>query len=254
MVKNTVFVRVNIKHNHADFSNTEEMLQRYGEKAIGLKVYYDTSVSQIMDITPLREVCDYAKNRGLKVMVHCSHSPTSMSTIVRTLNRGDILTHVYHGGKNPCTDYQYECFYIAQKRGVVMDAGFAGHIHTDFANFESAVRAGFIPDTISTDITCNSAFKRGGRYGMTMCMSIAEHMGMSTEDVFRACTSTPAIVLGKETEWGYLKEGRVADIAVLEYADEGYDLTDMAGNRVQSENGYRCVLTVADGQVVYRYK
>jgi len=28
-------------------------------------------------------------------------------------------------------------------------------------------------------------------------------------------------------------------------------MTDKAGNRVASENGYRCVLTIADGEVVF---
>ena len=47
-------------------------------------------------------------------------------------------------------------------------------------------------------------------------------------------------------------EGRCADIAVLDYADEGYDMTDKAGNRAMSEKGYRCVLAVADGEIVYK--
>ena len=58
--------------------------------------------------------------------------------------------------------------------------------------------------------------------------------------------------LGKESEWGYLRVGRIADIAVLDYTDEGFDLTDKAENHIGSQKGYRCVLTVSDGQVVYR--
>lgn len=94
--------------------------------------------------------------------------------------------------------------------------------------------------------------KRGGRYGMTMCMNIAKTVGMSEEDIFRAITSTPAKVLVKETELGYLKEGRCADISVFDYTDEGFDLTDSAGNQIKSDMGYRCVLTIVDGQVVFR--
>ena len=50
-----------------------------------------------------------------------------------------------------------------------------------------------------------------------------------------------------------LEAGRTADIAVLEYTDEGFSLTDKAGNHIESKNGYRCVLTVSDGLVVYRH-
>ena len=87
---------------------------------------------------------------------------------------------------------------------------------------------------------------------MTMCMSIAKHLGMSEEDIFRAVTSSPAKALGKENEWGHLKVGRCADIAVFDYTNEGCDFADKAGNHIVSEKGYRCLLTVADGELVYR--
>jgi len=41
-----------------------------------------------------------------------------------------------------------------------------------------------------------------------------------------------------------IKSGRVRD--------EGFSLTDKAGNHIERDKGYRCVLTLADGQVVYR--
>ena len=75
---------------------------------------------------------------------------------------------------------------------------------------------------------------------------------MSEDDIFRAVTSSPAKALSKDAEWGYLKVGRCADIAVFEYADEGFDLTDKAGNHISSKDGYRCALTVAFGEIAYR--
>lgn len=251
-VKNMVFVGTDIRDNHADFSNTETYLKKYGDKAIGIKVYFDTTLCEVRDITPLREVCDYAHERGLKVMVHCSHSPTTMAAIVDTLSAGDILTHIFHGGENACTDNDFEAFILAKQKGVVLDAGFAGFVHTDFAVLQRAVTAGFLPDTVSTDITCCSAYKRGGRYGMTMCMNLAKTAGMSEEQIFKAVTTTPASVLGKANDWGRLQVGRCADIAVFKDTNEGFDLTDRAGNRYHSDTGYRCVLTVCDGQVVFK--
>ena len=76
---------------------------------------------------------------------------------------------------------------------------------------------------------------------------------MCEEDIFKAVTSTPARVLGKEKEWGTLKVGGTADIAVFDYVDEGFCLTDRAGNHIQSELGYRCFLTMVDGQIIYKY-
>lgn len=251
-INNTVFVGVRIRENCADLTGVDTLLERYGDKAIGLKVCFDTTLGEIRDIAPLQELCGYAKSKGLKVMVHCSNSPTSMAEIVRTLSAGDILTHIYHGGNNACTDNDFEAFTIARQKGVVMDTGFAGYVHTNFSNFKKAVSAGFLPDTISTDITCYSAYKRGGRYGMTMCMSMAKVVGMGEEDIFKAVTSSPAKALGKGNAWGYLVPGRRADIAVFDYTDEAFCLTDSDGTCLQSDTGYRCVFTVCDGQIVYR--
>ena len=252
-VKNVTFVTVNIKDDKADFTVTEKKMALYGDRVIGVKVYFDATSPQVRSIKPLREICMYAKERGLIVMVHCAHSPAKMSEILDTLNKGDILTHAYHGGENNASEDNFEALIAAKNRGIIIDSGFAGHIHIDFAVFKKAVENGALPDTISTDITRSSAYKRGGRYGMTMCMSMAKHMGMSETDIFRAVTSNPAKALGKSEEWGYLQVGRIADIAVLDYTEDGFDLTDKEGNHIESQKGYRCVLTVSDGQVVYKH-
>lgn len=54
-----------------------------------------------------------------------------------------------------------------------------------------------------------------------------------------------------------IKNSRVWDGERFYFADvltedEGFDLTDKAGNHIVSEKGYRCVLTVTDGEVVYK--
>lgn len=252
-VKNTIFVGTSIKNNHADFTITKKCLDKFGKKVVGVKVYFDTTITKVSDITPLKEISNYAKENNLKVMVHCSNSPTSMLEIVEALSPGDILTHIYHGSKNSCLEDNFAAFKLAKEKDVVLDTGFAGHVHTDFSNFKKSINCSIFPDTISTDITSVSAYKRGGRYGMTMCMNIAKSVGVSEESIFKAATATPAQILGKENEWGYLKEGRTADLAVFEYTNEGFNLTDKAGNNLKSENGYRCVLTIVEGQILYKY-
>ena len=140
----------------------------------------------------------------------------------------------------------------AQKRGVLIDVGFAGNVHADFGIMKRALEAGVVPDIISTDITRLSAFIRGGRYGLTMCMSIAKLLGMSEDAIFRAVTSNPAAALGKGGEWGCLKVGGKADIAVIKECNEPFALTDKNKNTVESDVSYRCALTISDGQIVYK--
>ena len=252
MLKNAIFVGTNIKNNHAELAAAEAKLADYGDKAIGLKVYFDRNMSELTDTAPLYEVCEQARKKGLRVMVHCSHSPTKMSEILGALCKGDILTHSFHGGENTAAEDGFESIRCAQSRGVIIDIGFAGNVHADFALLKNAIDSGIVPDTIGTDLTKNSVYTRGGRYGMTLCMSIVQTLGMSEENIFKAVTSNAAKALGKENEWGYLQVGRCADIAVLDYTNEGFDRTDQAGNRIRSMEGWRCVLTVSDGKIVYR--
>ncbi len=250
LVKNRVFVCPEIKNNHAYFENTDLMLEKYGEKAIGIKVFFDIYVSQVSDLTPLKEVIKYAEKHNLIVMVHSSNPPTSMSELLSVLRQGDILTHSYHGGKNNVSDDNYTALEEAKDRGVIVDVGFAGHIHTDFKVLEDGIKRGVKPDIISSDITALSAYKRGGKYGLPMCMSIARHLGMTEEEIFRAVTSNPSKAVG--VKGGHLKVGESADICILEYANEGFDLTDKQGNHIKSDKGYRSILTILNGNIVYR--
>lgn len=251
-VKTLVFVCADFKNNSAYFENTKRLIEIYGSRVVGVKVYFDTYMSDIHNTSPLEEVVEFADKHKLIVMIHSTNSPSPMKEIVSYLRSGDILTHAYHGGINTTQDDGFDCVFEAKKRGIIVDAGFAGHMHTDFNVFKSAVRVGALPDIISTDITRYSAYKRGGRYGMTMCMSIAKTSGMAEEDIFRAVTSSPAKALKMENRWGYLKTGRCADISVFEYGDEGFSLCDKQGNMLESKKGYRCLLTVSDGEIVYR--
>ena len=252
MVKNRVFIGVPIKKNKPDFSDFERKMELYGEKVVGLKVIYDVTSSEVYDINPLKEMVAFAHARNLIIMVHCTNSPVPMADILGALEKGDILTHAYHGGIHSAAEDDYLSMLEAKGRGVIIDAGLAGNVHMDFKVFEGAIEKGAVPDIISTDLTRVSAYIRGGRYGMTMCMSIAKMLGMKEEDIFRAVTQTPAKALGKAEEWGYLHVGKKADIVVLDYTHEAFSLTDRAGNCVCDEMGYRCVLTVVDGQVVFR--
>ena len=251
LLKCLAFVSVKFSENKAYFDNTEKLLEKFGDKTVGIKVLFDTQVREVEDITPLCQVAKYAEQKGLPIMVHSSNSPVSMAELLGALRKGDILTHAYHGGINNASEDNFECIKEAKKRGIFIDAGLAGCVHVDFKILKDAILKGAIPDIISTDLTKLSAYKRGGRYGMTMCMSIVKSLGMKEDDIFRAVTSTPAKALGMDKDWGYLIPGRCADIAVFDYSDKGFDLTDKAGNHIFQEGGYKCLLTVLDGEIVY---
>ncbi len=245
-----VFVSVPIRDNHAVLDQLPTLLEKYGSHSVGLKVYMDTTVSPVADVGALAETVDFAAQHSWQVMVHSSHPPVPMMTIVETLRPGDILTHAYHGGEHPVSEDQFACLLTAKEKGLWVDAGMAGHVHTDFAVLGAAIQAGAEPDIISSDLTKLSLGKRGGNYGLPLCMTIAAHLGMDETAIFRAVTSTPAKALGKAEVWGKLAVGRRADIAILDPHGSGFDLT--SGIRVQGDASWQCCWTILGGEIVYR--
>ena len=246
------FAGLCVRDNRIDTAHTEKVLPLLKDCAIGVKLCYDTDGCDVRDITPVKQAVAYAQEKGLKLMVHCNRSPVPMDEIVQELRQGDVLTHPYHGGKHSAREDDFACLRHAKEKGVILDAGFAGHIHTDFGVYREAVEKGYLPDTISTDLTLFSAFKRGGRYGMTAMMSLARECGQSEESIFKAVTSTPANVFGKGDAWGHLQEGRIADVAVFSYENEPFALTDASGNRVAWQQGYRCKMSIQGGEIIWK--
>lgn len=249
-VKCVAFASVGIgPDGKPDLARAEALLEKLGSVAAGFKVMYDREY--VGGVEPLCKVVARARELGCKVTVHTNGSAVAMADIARALGAGDVVTHVYHGGRNTAEADGFACLREAKRRGVVVDAGMAGAVHTDFGVFRRAVEAGAAPDTISTDLTRRSAFIRGGRYGLTACMTVARAVGMTEADVFRAVTSSAAKALGKQAEWGRLEPGRTADLAVIGENGRGVDFTDAAGNRVRTDSAYECLLTISDGDVVY---
>ena len=232
------------------FDAASELLARYGDRVLGVKVCYDNKFNPALtDEKKLISICDFAHSHGLPLAVHTAHSPVPMDVLLSVLSAGDIAAHVYHPGPNSADEDNFACLHKARQRGIWLDSCICGNEHVDFRIFRAAVAAGAGPDLLGTDQADEIAFTRGGRYGLGMCMTVARLMGMTEEAIFHAVTGNAGRALRRP--WGSLKEGAPADLAVLQWCREPVDLTDHSGNRITSEYGYRCRLTVANGDIVY---
>jgi len=246
-----VFVPIWVKNGTPDFKTAENLIEKFSDRVVGIKAYFDVSVSKETTIHTLKEICEFAKVKNLIVMVHCSNSVTPMADIINVLSKGDILTHIYHGGKNTCLDDNCSAFALAKEKEVILDTGFAGHIHVDFDVFEKAMSNGLFPDTISTDLTNLSTYYRGGNYGLALCMSLCRKYGMQEEEVLKAVTSNAAKALGKK-ELGLINVGGNADITLINFEELPFDFTPLTENGAKGDKQYRCYLTISDGQIVWR--
>ena len=247
-VKTGVFPIVSTKEP-LSFDVTLERLARYGHRVLGLKVIYDQKANPaLQDEKILEKICDFAHSRDLPVLVHTAHSPVSMAKLLDVLAPGDIATHVFCGGANSAQADGFACLKKAKQRGVILDSCICGGEHVDFSIYRNAIRAGIYPDLLGTDLAEEIAH-RGGSYGLTTCMTVARLLGMPEEAVFRAVAGHAGKALRRD--WGRLAVGAAADVTLLQWTDAPVDLTDRYGNRVTSEAGYRCFMTVRDGNVVF---
>jgi dihydroorotase len=115
---------------------------------------------------------------------------------------------------------------------------------------EKALDQGFLPDTISTDLTFTSA-TNGPVWDLLTTMSKLLHFGMTLDDIVKRATAAPAKILGHAGTVGTLKPGADADIAVLELRDGNFALTDSEGSTVTAKRRLFAHLTLRDGRVCY---
>ena len=245
-----VFVVVGIINNKADFSFAEKMMAEYKEKVIGLKVYFDETLVEAWDITPLIDICEYSAKNNLQVMVHTTNSPASMYEIVNVLNSGDIISHAFHGGKNNACCDDFVALKRAKEKGIYIDAALSAYYHIDYSVFKKAVENGYYPDIISSDITKELEFVGNEKYGLPICMSILEELGLDKCSTFKAVTVNPAKIFRLENK-GSLKVGNIADIAVFKLKDGEVILKDRQNNKIELKQFLKCVLTVAKDEIKY---
>jgi dihydroorotase len=135
----------------------------------------------------------------------------------------------------------------ARKRGVIFDVGHGGGSF-QFSQAMPAIRQGWVPDSISTDLHIGSM--NSGMKDMLNLMSKFLNMGIPLNDVIRDSTSNPAREI-KHPELGTLSVGSDADIAVLRLEHGHFGFVDSAGGRMNGDRKLIAEMTVRDGQVVW---
>ena len=110
------------------------------------------------------------------------------------------------------------------------------------------MKAGFIPDSISTDLHDHSM--NAGMKDMLNVMDKFLAMGMSLDEVVLRSTWNPAREIQHE-ELGNLSIGSPADVAVLRMEKGQFGFVDQSGARLDGTQKLLCELTVRDGKVVY---
>jgi dihydroorotase len=165
------------------------------------------------------------------------------------LRPGDISTHMYLDWV-PMLDANGRVkpyLFTARKRGVIFDVGHGGGSFL-FRQAAPAVRQGFVPDSISTDLHATSV--NSGMKNMLNVMSKFLNLGVPLDNVILMSTSNPAHEI-KHDELGNLSVGSDADVAVLRLEKGHFGFVDSYGARMMGNKKLICEMTVRDGRVVW---
>jgi len=169
--------------------------------------------------------------------------------ITKKLRPGDMYTHTYLAwvpmldDKGKVRQYLFD----GKKRGVKFDAGHGGGSFV-FRHAAPAIKQGFIPDSISTDLHTSSMI--GGMKDMPNVMSKFLNMGMTMQQVIAASTWQPAQQI-KRPDLGHLSVGAVADIAVLKLESGNFGFVDVYGAKMNGKQRLTAELTLKDGRVYW---
>jgi dihydroorotase len=184
-------------------------------------------------MTPLSYAMQVAEETALPLMVHIDEPPPTYVEVVEQLRPGDVLTHCFRPFPNTPLDGDGGVrpeVQAARDRGAFFDIG---HGKGSFA-FETArkmLAAGFPPDTISSDVHALCA--EGPAFDQVTTMSKFLHLGMSMNDVVKGSTETAAKILSRP-DLADLSVGSTADISVMSLDDGAFELTDVVGETVTS--------------------
>ena len=231
-----------------DVKATAELAGKYKDIVVGIKTAHYAGP----EWTPVERAVEAGTLANIPVMVDFGDFRPErpfQELVLKKLRPGDIYTHTYIGAV-PMLDAQGRLLpylFEARKRGVIFDVGHGGGSFL-FRQAVPAVRQGFVPDSISTDLHINSM--NSGMKDMLNLMSKFLSMGMTLDDVVARATWNPAREIKRE-ELGNLSVGSVADVAVLRVINGDFGFVDVYGARLEGKQKLACELTVRNGLVVY---
>lgn len=226
---------------------------KYKDHVVGIKVAHFTSP----DFTNVDRGVAAGKLANMPVMIDFGGTVPRLSLndlLMKRLRPGDIFTHTFGellDTKEAIVDTARQELkpYVmaAQKRGVIFDVGYGGSSFR-YSQAIPAAKAGFHPNTISTDLHISSM--KGSMKDMLLVMSKFLKIGMNLQEVINASTWAPAKAI-KRQELGHLSVGAIADVAILNMRKGNFGFYDMAGYKMESDEKLECEMTIFGGEIVY---
>jgi len=212
----------------ADVAAAKAAIARNSEYVVGVKARLTAGVTAD-DVEVLRRAQEVASSFNLPVMIHMGPSVTPMSTLIKLLKPGDIVTHMFAPPPNAIIDANGRMLpeiLEARRRGIWFDVANGRIDHLRWDTFDAIMATGFWPDTTSTDGFATSRGVPGVVDFPNVISKLVNFGGMSLSDAVACATSHPARVFPFLRDKGTLHVGAPADLAILELREGTFDFLD----------------------------
>ena len=237
--------------HRADVTAARDAIGRNRDWIAGVKARLSREVAGANDFEVLKRAQEAASAFNLPVMIHMGQTISPLPKLLDLLKRGDIVTHMFAPPPNSIIDDAGKILpevMAARRRGVLFDLGNGrtGHLRWDIA--QRVLKAGFLPDTFSTDWTPEGRTVQVIDFPNVMSKFLM--LGMSLDQVVACATVHASRAFPVFHDRGTLKQGAPADVAVLELREGSFDFDDNFGNKQTGRQKLFPIATVLGGKRV----
>ena len=211
----------------ADVAAARDAIAKHRDMIVGVKARLSRDVAGANDFEVLRRAQELATSFSLPLMIHMGQTMSPLSRLFPLLKSGDIVTHMFAPPPNSIVDDTGRILpevLAARRRGVWFDIGNGQNGHMRWDTIGSIMKAGFWPDTFSTDWNTNSPTT--GVIDFPNCMSKLFGYGMTVSEAIERATLNPSRIFPLFRDRGTLNVGAPADVALLELREGSFEFLD----------------------------
>lgn len=198
---------------------------------VGIKVRVGRNASGSSSAVPLDIGLQAAEELGLPLMCHIDEPPPSYEDVLDRLRPGDVLTHCFRPFPNSPVTGQgaiKSAVVAARQRGILFDVGH-GMGSFSFKVARAMLAAGFMPDTISSDLHILNL--EGPVFDQATTLSKFLSLGTPLVDVIRATTVNAAAAI-RRPELGTLRPGSAGDATIFTVSEGRFPFIDSTGEQM----------------------